>query len=71
LYGKVETITNVVEQDTEIKRAEALMNSAMPILEKAHGMNAEDRNTMTALKQIYGRLDLEDKYMEMKAKLKG
>ncbi|MBL4706480.1 MAG: tetratricopeptide repeat protein, partial [Flavobacteriales bacterium] len=71
IYGLVDDLTNVVEQDTELKRAEELMNMAMPVLEKAHGMNAEDRNTMTALKQIYGRLDLEDKYHEMKAKLKG
>ena len=35
IYDKVETITNVVEQDTELKRAEELMNSAMPILENA------------------------------------
>ena len=71
IYDGVETLTNVVEQDSEVKRAEGLMERAIPVLEKAHGMNGEDRNTMTALKQIYGRLDMEEKYVEMKNKLKG
>ena len=71
LYDKVQTLTDVVEQDKDIKTAEALMNKAMPVLEKAHGINAEDRNTMTALKQIYGRLGLDEKWLVMKKKLQG
>ena len=71
LYDKVQTLTDVVEQDRGIKRAEELMNKAMPVLEKAHGINAEDRNTMTALKQIYGRLGLDEKWSAMKKKLQG
>ena len=71
LYDKVQTITDVVEQDSELKKAEDLMNKAMPVLEKAHGINAEDRNTMTALKQIYGRLGMDEKWLEMKKKLQG
>ena len=71
LYDKVQTLTDVVEQDRDLKTAEGLMNKAMPVLEKAHGINAEDRNTMTALKQIYGRLGLDEKWSAMKKKLQG
>ena len=60
-----------VNKDEKVKKAEELMNKAMPVLEKAHGINAEDRNTMTALKQIYGRLGMDDKWLEMKKKLQG
>ncbi|MBT5403293.1 MAG: hypothetical protein HOL28_07595, partial [Crocinitomicaceae bacterium] len=71
IYDEVQTLTDVVLQDEKVKKAEELMNKAMPVLEKAHGINAEDRNTMTALKQIYGRLGMDDKWLEMKKKLQG
>lgn len=68
-YEKVETLTDVVLQDSETKIADELLNKAMPILEKAHKLQPEDRSTMTALKQIYGRLGMDDKWKEMKDKL--
>ena len=71
IYDEVQTLTDVVLQDEKVKKAEELMNKAMPVLEKAHSINAEDRNTMTALKQIYGRLGLDEKWSEMKKKLQG
>lgn len=71
IYDEIQTLTDVVEQDSKEKLAEDLMNKAMPVLEKAHGINAEDRNTMTALKQIYGRLGMDDKWSAMKKKLQG
>jgi tetratricopeptide (TPR) repeat protein len=69
LYDLVETLTDVVEQDKETSKADSLLNKALPILEKAHGLQAADINTMSALKQIYGRLGEDDKWLEMKKKL--
>lgn len=49
--------------------ADGWFEKATPILEKAHAINPEDKNTMTSLKNIYARNGQMDKYEEIKNKL--
>ncbi len=42
---------------------------ALPFFEKAHALNAADRNTMIALREIYARKNMFDKVEDMKGKL--
>lgn len=57
----------VYEQET--KRAEGLLQKALPYLEKAHQLDAKDRNTLISLKELYFRNGNEAKYAEIKALL--
>lgn len=57
----------VYEQET--KRAEALLQKALPHLEKAHQLDDKDRNTLISLKELYFRNGNEAKYAEIKALL--
>ncbi len=49
--------------------AEKQLTAALPYLEKAHALNAEDTDTMTSLKTIYARTNQTEKYDAMKEKL--
>lgn len=49
--------------------AEKQLTAALPYLEKAHALNAEDIDTMTSLKTIYARTNQTEKYDAMKEKL--
>ena len=51
------------------KRADSMLQSAMPMLEKAHKIKPEDINTMTSLKEIYARLNEKEKLKEISQKL--
>ena len=53
--------------DQETKRAEALLQKALPYLEKAHQLDAKDKNTLISLKELYFRNGNEAKYAEIKA----
>ncbi len=55
----------VYEQET--KRAEDLLAKALPYLEKAHQLDAKDKNTLISLKELYFRNGNEAKYAEIKA----
>ncbi|MCG3165083.1 MAG: hypothetical protein POELPBGB_00844 [Bacteroidia bacterium] len=55
----------VYEQET--KRAEGLLAKALPYLEKAHQLDAKDKNTLISLKELYFRNGNEAKYAEIKA----
>jgi tetratricopeptide (TPR) repeat protein len=55
----------VYEQET--KRAEDLLGKALPYLEKAHQLDAKDKNTLISLKELYFRNGNETKYAEIKA----
>lgn len=69
ISDKVETLTDIVQQENETKVADGLMAKAMAVLEKAHGLNANDLNTMKALKQIYASFDRAEDYKAMKEKI--
>lgn len=51
------------------EEAKQEFEKAVPILEEAHKMDPDDRNTLLALKQLYPRLGLTEKYEEIKKKL--
>ncbi|MFT4661014.1 MAG: tetratricopeptide (TPR) repeat protein [Patiriisocius sp.] len=48
------------------EKANGLFNMAMPFLEKAHELDAEDASTVQSLKEIYVRLKMTDKYKSLK-----
>lgn len=50
-------------------KANEYFELAMPALEKAHAINADDRNTIASLIKIYAIVGNDDKYLEMKKKL--
>lgn len=50
------------------KETEDLFGQALPFLEKAHELNAEDKGTLLALKEIYARTNQLEKMSEMKKK---
>ena len=52
------------------KERDALLSEALPYLEKAHELNPEDLGTVQALKEIYLRMKMNDRYSEMNGKLK-
>jgi tetratricopeptide (TPR) repeat protein len=64
-----DSIKDMAKYNAENKRATDEYNKALPYLEKAHAMNATDRPTMYALKQIYARLNMPDKVKEMNDQL--
>mgnify|MGYP006199414473 CR=1 FL=1 len=47
------------------------MFQAIIELQKAHELDPKDRNTLISLKQLYLRINDQDKYKEVKAKLDG
>ncbi|MCD4675827.1 MAG: tetratricopeptide repeat protein, partial [Desulfobacula sp.] len=58
------------EYEVIMSEADELLNLSLPHLEKAHEINAEDVSTLIALKEIYTRLKMNDKLMEVNKKLK-
>jgi tetratricopeptide (TPR) repeat protein len=64
-----DSIKDMAKYNAENKRATDEYNKALPYLEKAHTMNASDKPTMYALKQIYARLNMPDKVKEMNDKI--
>lgn len=55
--------------DVRKKEMDGYFNEALPYFEKAHMLNASDRNTMIALREIYARKNMFDKVEEMKQQL--
>jgi len=49
-------------------KAKAAFEKARPVLEKAHELQPDDNNTMISLQQLYARLKMNDKMLEMKKK---
>jgi tetratricopeptide (TPR) repeat protein len=48
---------------------DALFKKSLPYLEKAHNMEAKDMDTMIALKELYARLNMNDKLESIKKEL--
>jgi len=46
-----------------------LFKRSVPYLEKAHALNAKDMDTMSALKELYARLNMMDKLEEIKKEI--
>lgn len=56
--------------ETEKAKADLEFKKALPYLEKAHGLKAEDRSLLEALKNVYYRLQMLEKYEMMLETLK-
>jgi tetratricopeptide (TPR) repeat protein len=60
----------VAEYDREKARADEMLGKSLPYLEKSHELMPDDVNTMVSLKEIYTRLGMTDKLMDIDEKLK-
>lgn len=69
LHTKAQDIKDNKKYKEALEERDRLFNTALPLLEKAHSLDAGDKNVMISLKQIYVRLQMIEKYEEMKAKL--
>jgi tetratricopeptide (TPR) repeat protein len=56
--------------EAEINKSKAILNDALPFLEKALELKPDNKNTLISLKEIYHRLGMHDKRKAVDAKLK-
>ena len=72
LYNEANDIppTEQKKYDAKIAEGNAKYELAMPLLEKTHELDPDDLNTMIALKTIYYKLELMDKFEPMNKKVK-
>jgi hypothetical protein len=49
--------------------AKVIWKKGLPYLEKAHQINAKDKETIKLLMEVYAKLDMLDKATEMRKKL--
>jgi len=72
MYNQADEIppTKQKEYDAKLAEAKAMFEKALPLLEKAYEKDSEDLSTMTALKTIYYKLEMMDKFEEMNKKVK-
>jgi len=59
------------QYDVKKKEMDSIFGQALPFFEKAEGLDATDKNTVIALKEIYARLNQLDKAEAYKLKLEG
>jgi len=69
MYKEAEKIKNPKEYGVLVDSADAVLAQALPFMEKAHELKPEDRSTLETLKTLYYRMQINDKYEEVKLKL--
>jgi len=69
IHSKAQEIKDNKKYKEMLEKRDVLFNKALPLLEKSHELDSSDKNVMISLKQIYVRLQMMDKYEEMKKKL--
>jgi tetratricopeptide (TPR) repeat protein len=62
--------TKPKEYDAKINEGKEHFKQALPFFEKAYENDSEDLNTLLALKEIYYKLEMMDKYEPINAKIK-
>ena len=62
-------ITDQAKYQEELAKAKDLFTKAMPYFEKAHQINPEARDVMTALRGIYYNLNMGDKFEAIEAEM--
>ena len=62
--------TEQKKYDAKLAEGKAKFEQAIPLLEKSHELDPKDLNTMIALKTIYYKLELMDKFDAMNKKVK-
>lgn len=75
-YNRAADIANEANNEQDQKKYETLkaksddeFKKALPYMEKAHQLDPKDMNVISTLKTIYYKLQMTDKYEEMKKKL--
>lgn len=73
ILKQAENIKDPKKVKAEEDRADAIFKKAIPILEKAHELDATDKDTMRTLRQLYARTGQGDseKYKKLNEELKG
>jgi tetratricopeptide (TPR) repeat protein len=71
LSRQADKITDQAKYEAAKAKATERFANAMPVLERALAVNPTERNTMTALRQIYMRMELTDKLKAINERLKG
>jgi len=69
MYEEANTIENLKEYNEAKAKADEELKKAIPPMEKAYEINPEERATLETLQTIYYRLQMIDKYEEVKQKL--
>jgi tetratricopeptide (TPR) repeat protein len=69
MFVKANEIMDVKKYSEAIDEANAVYAKALPYMEKAHEINAEDVYAMRSLQELYYRLKQTDKYNAIKAEL--
>jgi tetratricopeptide (TPR) repeat protein len=69
MANKANEMKNITEYGKAKEKFDAKFKEAQPYLEKAWELNPKDENTMTSLKQLYVRLNENEKYEKVKAAL--
>jgi Flp pilus assembly protein TadD len=68
-YASTLSIKQQKEYDAAVASATSLMEQALPFFQKAESMNANDMNTLIALKEIYARMNEFEKSKEFDKRL--
>jgi tetratricopeptide (TPR) repeat protein len=69
MFVKANDIMDVNKYNTAIEAAMAVFSKALPYMEKANELKANDVFAMRGLKELYYRLKMTDKYNDIKTKL--
>jgi predicted Zn-dependent protease len=69
MFVKANDIMDVNKYNAAIEEAMKVFAKALPYMEKANELKANDVYAMRSLKELYYRLKMTDKYNEIKAKL--
>jgi tetratricopeptide (TPR) repeat protein len=69
MFVKANDIMDVNKYNAAIEEAMAVFGKALPYMEKANELKADDVYAMRSLKELYYRLKMTDKYNAIKAKL--
>jgi tetratricopeptide (TPR) repeat protein len=69
ILKNAKNIVDGEKQNIEIAKAEEILKSAIPYLEKAHEINPKDKNTIKVLHVLYDKLKMNEKRDRMKTKL--
>lgn len=69
MYKEAENIRIARDYGLAVDAADEVLAKALPFMEKAHAINPKDRQTMETLKTLYYRMQMNEKYEEIKAEL--
>jgi tetratricopeptide (TPR) repeat protein len=69
MFVKANDIMDVNKYNAAIEEAMAVFGKALPYMEKANELKANDAFAMRSLKELYYRLKMTDKYNDIKARL--